>query len=220
MGRGKGPIEIGGVAFASKAAAQRHIRGIVNDAPIGPLSGEAFEFVLALLQRHSRAETKIGCGVASISVRAVQPYGTRCFWITRHDGTETDFSWHECLSPSSQEDKFLRACRNTVRPQVAAAKASPPERCPITGEELGPDNLHVDHAEPWTFEAIVDAFVRERGLNIETLDLDGDEDGEVVQRFADAALATDFAEFHEKRANLRCVSVRANLSVLRRGRGD
>ena len=49
---------------------------------------------------HPEAGDKIGPGVDSFSVERApgRSFGTRCFWVTRSDGTRTEFSYLTCLS--------------------------------------------------------------------------------------------------------------------------
>lgn len=86
--------------------------------------------------------------------------------------------------------------------------------CPVTGEKIE-DGGHVDHAPPWSFERIVDEFVKDNAIDVESVAyLDGD--GQTQSVFADPALARSFAEYHRARAKLRLVSKHANLSVLKK----
>lgn len=48
------------------------------------------------LDRHPDAAEKIGCGIASFSVRTAD-FGTRCFWLNRIDGTTAKFSLKACI---------------------------------------------------------------------------------------------------------------------------
>ena len=42
--------------------------------------------------------------------------GKRGFWLVRTNGTSTDFSFKECLSPSSNKKKTLSAFRSAIEP--------------------------------------------------------------------------------------------------------
>jgi hypothetical protein len=213
---------LAGEAFTSKAAVQCRVRSLLQ--VLGPVSPQHLPFVLALLERHPSAQTKIGVGVASIEVRAIMPYGTHGFWIHRVDGSGTDFSYLQCLSPSTRLAKFKAACRTAILPQVAAAKFLAFEwaneiTCPISGEVITRDTAHVDHAPPWTFQHITDEFIRKNALDVTTIELAGGGDGETSQRFAQPIDAFVFAEFHRSLAVLRVVSKTANLLTLRKNSG-
>ena len=209
------PIVVAGESFATHAALKKRVQLILGGPP-GNLDGYHYHFVRDLLDRHPQAVSKIGPGVHAIRIAVNLPYRTKGFWVEREDGTVTDFSYLECLKPESQATKFRKACRTAVVEQVRQAGANIPPRCPITDEPLGPGNAHVDHAPPWTFEALVRAYVNLRGIDVEAVDLNADVDGDVIQRFADQAIADDFAAFHAEYATLRVVSIRANLSTLRK----
>jgi hypothetical protein len=85
--------------------------------------------------------------------------------------------------------------------------------CPITGELVSRETCHIDHAPPWTFDAMVSEFAVGRGLLDE---VEPTADGRTTTRFRDGALSRAFAEFHRGLASLRVVSRKANLGVLRR----
>lgn len=212
-------IEIGGEVFPSKEAVKRRVQPLLK--AVGPLAPADETFVRALLLRHRSAATKIGAGIKRIRVWKVLPYGTFGFYIDRVDGTGTDFSYLECLDPSTPLDKFTAACRTTIQPQVQAAKDVAFAEfhaiaCPVTGGHITRDTCHVDHAKPWTFRAIVDAFILECRIDITAVPLGGQGDGETTQSFENPAFAHAFAEFHRGRAKLQVVSVPANLSVLKK----
>ena len=177
-------------------------------------------FLRALLDRHPNACEKIGPGVRSIRVRAADsPYGPgKCFEVVRKDGTREDFSYLKCLGDRNAERDRYEAFRHAVRDQIEDARAHAfarpgPRKCPVTGESVTPATSHVDHAKPWTFKRLVETFLRKRSLAVLDVALTGDE----VKRIADEKLRAAWCAFHRRRATLRVVSVRANLSVLRRG---
>jgi len=220
------PIEMGGLVFRTKTALTAYVRGILyGNAPEEPIGGESASFLLALLGRHPQATQKIGAGVERFFVRVNTQFGdNKGFWLRRVDGTETDWSFLECITPTDHRKKFLNACRGAVAHQVIAFKAMQVGQsdeimaCPITGELFAPADGHVDHAEPSTFEAIVDAFVGENQIDITNVVIDFCKDGQLGDLFVDQDLARRWIAFHEARANLRLISPHANLSNLRRRR--
>lgn len=211
----KEPIQVGAESFASKAALRRRVQAILKGG--GLLDGADDALSRALLARHPHAVAKRGIGVRHVMVRKTLPYGTPCFWIERLDGSGTDFSYIECIAPRTQHDKFAAAARTAIDPQIVAFKAvmPVPHFCPVTAERLDPETAHVDHAPPWTFERILDAFIA-NGVDVAGADLDGDDDGDCVQRFGDNVLRDGFAKLHLELAELRWVSAKANLSDLRK----
>lgn len=204
-----------------KTKLRERARSILHRTTLGEsLSGEDLAFMIELLSRHKNAERKVGVGVASIEVEAVPAWGrsARCFWLTRIDGSRTDFGIDSCLSGGSHEADVRAALRAEVADQVISfARATfdaGPVVCPVTGEVLRREISHVDHAAPVTFLALATEWLESR--DVARVELDGDADGETTARLRDRALAEDWRAFHQRRAVLRVVSVRANLSLLRR----
>lgn len=191
-------------------------RQILNGRLLGaPIEGDDDRFLRDLIALHPEAEAKIGCGVERFEVRGNEWNG-RTFWLIRHDGTATDFSFIKALSPPSAFQDFAKACREAVVDQVIRFKTDalegPGQVCPITGEPITRANAHVDHSPPWTFDVLVRAFAEGRDLAAE---VEPTRDGDLRTYFRDPATREAFAGFHAERARLRIVSRWANLSVLR-----
>src|SRR5258706_3097983 len=96
-----------GHAFRTKREAEAAIQFILHSQPLGkPLAPAHLQFMFAVLEDHPSVEIKIGCGVANMEVRSDARYpNIRYFWIIRHDGTGTDFSFKQCLKPPTQAQK-------------------------------------------------------------------------------------------------------------------
>ena len=216
------PVIVGERRFSSKREAGDYVRGTLYRYATGErVSDEDARFLSDLLSLHPEAEQKIGCGVAFFSVE--QNEGSRGFWLTRIDGTRTDWSFLACLTPPTPEAEARAAFRTAIRPQVeefrtAFLRRTDGPRCPLTGEPLTVGNVHIDHDPP--FEYLLDAFLRERGARLSDVKVKPTSDGSTVTELADSGLASEWAEFHRRTAGLRAVSVKANLSILRRGRRD
>jgi len=97
MARSK-PVTIGKLHFATKTDAINYVKIILNGQPLKtPIRGpENNEVLRALVTMHPRAAEKIGPGIQHFTVEHAL-HGTRCFYITRVDGTRTDFSYLKCL---------------------------------------------------------------------------------------------------------------------------
>lgn len=216
------PIQIGNEVFTTKKAVQERCREIIRGARDGePLGAEVHSFLSALLAGHPQAEHKVKDGVDRFTVGPAPGFPSRCFWLVRTDGTATDFSFNECLTPTTPLREFKNACRSAVYADILRFKhgrfAAGPVFCPITGEELALDACHVDHAPPWPFDRIAEEFLESLGVGPEAVDTSGKyADGCVRDTFASEDVAEAFRLFHEARASLRLVSRRANLSLLRR----
>jgi hypothetical protein len=213
---------IAGESFASKKALIDRIRGILHGYPEKTaLKAGDHALLMDLLSRHPEAEQKIGPGVARFWVQTNPVYtNTRNFWALRTDGTTTDFSYLECLNPSTPMQRFHRACRAAVAPDIMDFKvrffAQRPEyACPYTGEALSLHNAHVDHAIP--FASLVAQFIHARQIEVAAVPIAGRaEDHTCLDRFVDRALEQDWRMFHQDQAQYRVVSPTANLSLLRR----
>lgn len=215
--------EIAGVTYRTKAALEERIRSILYAVPLGTrLDGENLEFMYAVLERHPDADQKIGSGVAGIRVDRPPAYGGRCFFVDRDDGSSTDFSFKECLRPSTKLEQFKAAARNEIADQkiefkLAFFRENAARRCPDTGELLTLDSAHVDHAGDYPFERILAEFIDTHRVDVDAVELTGKrQDNVAEERFAEPALAAAFARFHQERAKFEVVSRRANLSLRRR----
>lgn len=213
---------IAGETFASKKALIERTRHILHGYPenVALHAGDQ-AFLLDLLQHHPDAEQKIGAGVVRFWVQVNPVYSnTRNFWLLRTDGTSTDFSFLECLSPSTPMQRFHRACRAAIAPDIMAFKARffeqhPQYVCPYTGEPLSLRHSHLDHAI--SFASLVAQFIAVRQIEVATVTIAGRvEDGTCLDRFVDHDLEQTWRAFHQSEARYLVVSPAANLGMLRR----
>src|SRR5438552_722209 len=111
-------FEIGGETFKTKKDLLERIRRVLYDYEEGQtLNTPDFTFMLDVLRLHPNVAQKIGCGAASMHVKENPVYPSKHgFWLVRTDGTGTDFSFMECLSPSSNKKKTLSAFRSAIEP--------------------------------------------------------------------------------------------------------
>ena len=220
-------IELAGERFANKTRLLERIRGILYAYPIGGrLNTADRNFLYALVDmHHPDGDLKIGVGVARMEVRQNRTYrNNREFWIVRTDGTETDFSFMECLRPSTPLSKFKNACRVAVALDVAAVKADfwrgrESAVCPLTGSAMTFADSHVHHAGPFDFAAIVQSFIAQDGIEVSSVQLTGIADGEIGDRFNDPELERRFVAYHNNLAQLQVVSAFGNLSTARTSTG-
>ena len=86
------PVVLDSIPFSEANDPKRFFRDMLYRYPIGShVSDPDGVHLLALLQYHTEADEKIGCGIDHFEVMAAQ-YGTRCFKRVRTDGTSDDFS--------------------------------------------------------------------------------------------------------------------------------
>lgn len=214
----------GEVNLVNKTQTKNKIRDILYKYPYDmELNTEDAEFMTDIIKMHPKADYKIGSGIECFVIRQNYKYPTtRNFWIIRTDGSETDFSYLECISPNTKLAKFKNACRDVVKEYVIDFKCNnltEDSVCPITGELLK-DNVHVDHEPPNTFDVIVNNFIKENNIDVNKVKLESYNDGESGDVFSDAILAAYFYAYHEDNAKLRLVSVKANLSVIKKMRHE
>lgn len=167
---------------------------------------------------HKEWRKKYGVGIDHIEVRPAL-YATKCFYLVRTDGTETDISYMECLYPKTKMDDIKSACRTVVSDIVDNMKKSIklPFTCPITGEVITDRNkIQIDHYD-LTFDELVNLWLIDKNIDELYEDVNKSNcDNSCKTSFSDGLLAMDFYDFHNKHTHLRAVSKKANLSVLTR----
>lgn len=219
---------IAGEEFQTLDDLRTRVKGILGAYPdYCFLSPEDLSFMLDLLQRHEHAWRKIGCGVAGMFVRRNPVFKNRGFWIYREDGSETDFSFEKCLrnKPESRLLKFKHACRGAIAERVIQFKTDffnnhDQAVCPITGQEITPWNYHVDHSPPWTFDRIVHSFIRDFGIDVESVAIRGIGADRSLRNKLDSEIKAQFIAYHNERAQLRMLSPRGNLTLRKGGNHD
>ena len=91
------PITIGSLHFPRRGDAVAHLQAILHRYDVGDKVGAGDEKVLrAALALHPDAVKKVGCGITHFSVRTAD-FGTKCFWISRMDGSTENFSYRACI---------------------------------------------------------------------------------------------------------------------------
>jgi hypothetical protein len=217
-------FEAGERSFTTRRELVQAVQAILyGTSPGTALAGADLVLMRALLECHPRAAKKIGAGVSQIIIDVNSEWkGCPMFVVVRTDGTRTEFSYVKCLQARRPDADFQAACRSAVVEDILDVKqaqflqnADAARRviCPLTGRRVGWDEVHVDHAPPWPFRRIVEAFVAQERLDPSTVAIDGLADGECVKRFADAALAGRFRRFHAAHAHLRIVEASAHLHL-------
>jgi hypothetical protein len=212
---------VSGEYFKTKGELQERVKGILWTYLEGQsLPDNDFEFMLDLLSNHPRADIKIGCGVARIFTKKNPIYThTRAFYLERTDGSQTDFSYIECITPASKRKKFFRACRALLEPSMMTFKQrffderGGVATCEFTGQPIQFIGSHVDHVPPKTFDTLLNEFIELYQIDPETITLKDELlDNKYQDELADEALAELWVNWHNERASLRVVSRLANLS--------
>ena len=216
---------IAGIQFRTKKSIIDYVHGILGRYQVGDeLVGEDYEFALCLLQRHQRAVEKVGRGVRSIR-KIENRKGDGAFELVRIDGTTTDFSFYNCISPKNKKRELVDACRSAVCEDIHRFKIDYFKEngdgfgmvvCPLTGERVSIDNSHADHTPPKTFDTIVKEWLSVESLAEGDIEIGGKGDNETSKYIADLELRERFRKYHEGVAVLRVTSPRGNLSISRK----
>ena len=167
-------------------------------------SSEEHDFLMNILSMHPGFDQKVGCGIAEFFVApSTGRFPNHCFWLRRVDGTATDWSWNECLKPSTHAQKVYRAARQSVLPQIFAFKDSRP--AVACGHEDAKD-FHVDHVRP-----CMNIFAEWMAAQ-EDVRLQPSRDCDAINRFADPAVEASWQAFHAEHAQLQLLCAHCNLS--------
>lgn len=185
--------------------------------PEHSITGQEYEFVLSVLQKHHDWDEKSKGQQCRIVTRRAM-YGTKCFWLLREDGTSTDISYIQALAgkPTPRQD-VIRACRTAVQPVISAFRAKVREgvdRCPFTDEILFAGNIHIDHYN-LKFSELVNFWIDHYSVEYLASYVNESKDGDMTCYFTDERLISEFVRYHNANTNLRAVSVYANLKILK-----
>ena len=182
------------------------------------LSSDHFNFMMDLLSHHPWKEQKIGNGIETIGVMVSPKWGTKCFCLKRIDGSVTDFSFKECLSPSTLVVDFKKACRAVIDPCMRDYKYEYYNKhqkddktiiCPVLYIPVKKEDSEVDHKPPKTFNFLVKKFIDENEIEIKKGIFEDHEDLDTVIKFK-SDLSDKWHVFHDRNADLRVISIKAN----------
>lgn len=165
------------------------------------------------IERHPERDLKVGSGIARFLVRRnVKNPRAAEVWLERTDGSRIDFSWRKCATgkATSSAANLRSAMREAVRSQVAAFRMHESAfLCGLCRREMGADPGHVDHIIP--FELLALEFLADGSRTPPTQFDDGDACQAIFRR-ADEVFEAAWVAFHARRAQLRLVHARCNLS--------
>lgn len=190
---------------------------LILSKPEHYVTGSDYELVLSVLQKHHAWEEKSKNQSCKICTKRAM-YGTKCFWLIREDGTQTDISYIQALTgkPTKRLD-VIKACRTAIRPVISAVRSKVKEghdRCPFTGEVLTAGNIHIDHYN-LKFSELVNYWIDQYGVDYLHSYVNESKDGDMTCYFTDERLVSEFVRYHNANTNLRAVSVFANLKILK-----
>lgn len=208
----------GPFVFPTKAAARTYFTTLLNEQGIVH-DHDAILALTDLLQHHPQSKEKEGVGVDFFSVRR-SPLGLNgsCFYITRLDGSCTDFSLKKCLAPSTIKTQVLRAMRGVVEEDIFTAKKAFFERhaidgqitCPVTNSKVDWQHCHADHTQPNTFEVICQCFVYAKGYVWDTFPLEHRDESVTT---VSSTIREQFRAYHNAIATIRLIQASHNCKI-------
>lgn len=215
-------IEVGGKMFRTKGDATAFFKSMLGRYAAGEtVNTEDARMLRALIERHPERDQKVDVGITGFHVN-IATMGTKCFWLTRSDGTRTDFSYPSCIrgAPPSVRSQVISALRRVVDRDIVIAKRRKFDElkgedskvvCAATGEALAWESVHADHQQPMTFEVICATFAAHRNVALEALPITYGADNQLTPTLTDASIAEAFRQYHHKVARIRIVSKQRNL---------
>jgi hypothetical protein len=219
------PVTLGRFTYSSKGAAIEALRAIRDALPDRAplLDDDAVDLLMGVVAAHPQAAEKVGVGIAGFFAAKSPDFPSRCFYLIRTDGSETEFSWNEAITPTQPIFRLRMACRNAIEDQKTAFKnrewprsESGTKVCAITGEWFDRASAHVDHQPPKTLARLVDDWLAAEGVSISDVMIDHTGDLRSVDTFADDCQRDSWRAFHTAHANLRVVSAAGNLRQVAR----
>jgi len=216
--------KINNIGFKTEKSVQEYAKNILYFGTVNSvLSKEEFNFMYSYFESiHHEWKLKLGKGIKSIHRVLDKVYGKyRSFEIERLDGSRTDISYiiQNIKAPNLKND-FNKALRYIVMPQILEFKKnkfneSKIHICPFTNEEITFSNCHVDHFNP-SFDELVNSFITENEINNLSNILEPSKDNQTISEISNKEIAKLFFDYHLKNANLQAVSIKANLSILKK----
>lgn len=218
------PVEIGELNFKTKKAAKNFFKDMLARYKDGEdINEEDSNHLHSLIEKHPDASQKIGCGINKFFREKTEKW-TSCFWLERHDGITTEFSYPTCVDAKGKSiyQEFSEACREAVSDDLIATKKSHFDKngneegkvaCDITGELVWQHESHLDHKKPMTFQVIVRTFIAANNIEPNSAILSESRDRQFTTTFTDECIAKKFVKYHHEVADLRIIKSEVNLSL-------
>lgn len=207
--------------FKSKKEIIEHVRVIMkNNNNNVFLNDMDSNFMFDLLQWHEEFDEKSGVGIDKFFIMDNEQYtNTRTFRILRFDGSTTHFSFMACLNNKTKKHRVIKAFRYHIESQIKDFKTEFFNNnslvfCEFTKERLYSYACHVDHIKPKTFKKLMSDFMQNESLSFDNIDLLDSKD-KYNEEFKNKELINKWFDYHKNNAELRVVSAKANLTILR-----
>lgn len=217
--------------WASMKEAKAWARGVWSSESIVPREPFADEEVAMIVEAACRAhfafESKInGRDIKHFTVAQVgHGVHRRSFAALLADETLEMFSFDACIAPKRPnfDSVVLAALREEVREQrddwleehhplhEGASKHDEIYTCALTGASMSRVEAEVDHEDPWSFDAIVRAWMAAENIkSLKSIAIRWTEMPAKRPLLRNIFVALRWREFHEQRARFRLVSRRAH----------
>lgn len=211
--------KLNNIEFTSKNKVRQYVQdNILKQYPVKhDLSNDHLEVIKDLLQHHPNREHKLGSGVKRVWLQP-NKFNHKEFWLERTDGSITDFSYLQCLTPSKKLNKVKQAMRRSIEWHVWGFREDYFKNhavdglidCPILGIKVDKYHAEVDHIAPDTFDAIANDFIKDYIPDLENVPITNNVDGLIGVEFTDKELEKKWYFFHLVRAKLRVISTNAH----------
>lgn len=218
---------LAGIEFRTLESIVNHARIIKEKYKDGEkITGPDDTFLREFIALHPKSSEKIGCGIESFEVQTENHFHTRHFCLTRTDGKKDSFSHNRItLKPQNEKrKKALEALRHAISSQIIEFRNQnffPGKTvCPFTNEVISTQNIHIDHAAPQTFAALVDDWMELEKISFEEIEVKTCSVGTDWHppEIAKPEQRLSWQRYHSIHAHLRILSKTANLSHARRVR--
>lgn len=207
------PYTIAGKTYRTKKDVTARCQAILYATPVGGMVDmDDAAFLLGLFSHHTEWTQKHGPGISAITTQ-FNGHETKGFWLIRVDGESIDISFMHAikhlptarkadLTPQPLID-FKRGAREAIKDQIDEFRSKT-----VFSTQ---DGMHVDHAYPRTFDALLFGFCLENGINpltVEVVEREG-----CLHHIIDDEIRDSWWAYHRHYAELRLLSSVDNLKA-------
>lgn len=207
-------VRIQGQTFSTKKSLKEKCKEILNSYKDGvKLNLFDEEFMIDFFTQLAKSNKLKGLKIVEVYVRKSKKFPNLQFWIKREDGTETDISYLNCISPRKKIDEISDACRRAVESIIMEYKIKHvyPTTSDLSRQSIVClDEAEVDHYD-MDFVELVNNWVSLNGGEEKIYSkINETEDGSEITEFTDGALVESFIQYHNSHTHLRLITVEEN----------
>ena len=207
-------VRIQGQTFSTKKSLKEKCKEILNSYKDGVrLNLFDEEFMIDFFTQLAKSNKLKGLKIVEVYVRKSKKFPNLQFWIKREDGTETDISYLNCISPRKKIDEISDACRRAVESIITEYKFKHvyPTTSDLSGQSiLCPDDAEVDHYDMDFVELVSNWVSLNGGEEKVHSKINETEDGSEKTEFTDRALVESFIQYQNSHTHLRLITVEEN----------